>query len=107
MRCENLKRLEIPHGVEYIGEWCFSYSGIEEITLPSTLKKMGENIFKKCENLKTVYVEGGCTADVWNCGANSAEVLPVGKMIGGQFLQDLRRQKDVVIPEGVQEISTK
>ena len=43
--CENLKRIEIPSGVEYIGEKCFADSGIGEIMLPSTLKDIGEDAF--------------------------------------------------------------
>lgn len=35
--CKHLKNVEIPTGVECLGNCCFSQSGIEEITLPSTL----------------------------------------------------------------------
>lgn len=43
--CDDLKRVEIPNGVEHIGERCFSDSGIEEIALPSTLKMIDEDAF--------------------------------------------------------------
>ena len=39
--CKNLKSIDIPNGVEYIGEECFQKSRIKEITLPSTLKEIG------------------------------------------------------------------
>ena len=45
MWCKNLNRLEIPNGVEYIGEQCFRDSGVEEITLPSTLKGIDKDMF--------------------------------------------------------------
>ena len=61
--CENLKSVEIPHGVGYIGKNCFYNCRIKKITLPSTLKEIGEDAFKR-SNLKTVFVEEGCTLDV-------------------------------------------
>ena len=38
----------------------FENSKIEEITLPSTLRKIDSNAFKQCENLRTIYVKSGC-----------------------------------------------
>ena len=49
-------------------------------------------------------MEEGCTLDVKKYVADSMVVLPAGTMVGRQSLRDLRKQKDVVIPEGVQEI---
>ena len=72
--CENLKRVEIPNGVEYIGKQCFEGSGIEEIALPHTLKEIDENAFKECKNLKTVWIEEGCTLDVKKYVGDSVEV---------------------------------
>ena len=62
--CEDLKRVEIPNGVEYIGKECFSSSGIEEITFPGTLKGIDTDAFKNCVSLKTVWVEEGCQLKV-------------------------------------------
>ena len=50
--------------MEYIGRACFCFSGIEEITLPSTLKEIDEKAFEYCQRLKTIWVEEGCTLDV-------------------------------------------
>ena len=35
---------------------------------------------------------------------NSVAILPAQTMVGEDSLQDLRQQKDVAIPQGVQEI---
>ena len=43
--CKNLRSVEIPSGVEYIARGCFCFSGIKEITLPATLKEIGEDAF--------------------------------------------------------------
>ena len=76
--CERLRSVEIPHGVEYIGYLCFYESGIKEIRLSSTLKEMDENVFKAA-NLKTIWVEEGCTLDVRKYVGNSVKILLVNE----------------------------
>ena len=44
--CEGLKKLDLPEGLEYIGEGCFYGSGLEEITLPGTLRDVGEDALR-------------------------------------------------------------
>ena len=41
----------------------FQNTGIEEVTLPSTLRKIGKLTFNRCSSLKTVYVKRGCQAN--------------------------------------------
>lgn len=43
---------------------CFKNSGIEEIVLPSTLRKIDYRALIDCDCLQTVYVECGCRAGV-------------------------------------------
>lgn len=43
--CKNLKCVEIPNGVEYLGKECFSGSGTKEITLPETLREICAGAF--------------------------------------------------------------
>ena len=42
----------------------FQYCDFEEITLPSTLKEIGEKTFSRCDDLKTIRVKSGCAADL-------------------------------------------
>ena len=77
--------------------------GLEEITLPSTLEKLGDNTFCGCLRLKVVWVRDGCRVNVKRCVNDSVAVLPM-MMQGSLSLRDPRMQSDVVIPEGVQEI---
>ena len=42
----------------------FEKSGIEEITLPSTLKKIDRRTFLGCSSLRKIYVKNGCQADL-------------------------------------------
>ena len=60
--------------LEAIWEGCFCGSGIEEITLPDTVKEVGEGAFDNCSYLKVVWVEEGCVADVRRYVGDGVEV---------------------------------
>lgn len=60
--------------MEHIGKECFEGSGIEEITLPSTLKEIGEDTFDCCFDLRTVWVGKDCTLDVRKYVEDGVEV---------------------------------
>ena len=42
----------------------FYNSAMKEITLPSTLQKIGKWTFYWCNSLTTIYVKSGCKADL-------------------------------------------
>ena len=51
----NLKRLEIPEGVEYIGDEAFAYQrDLQELVLPSTLKEIANGAFYYALDLQAV-----------------------------------------------------
>ena len=52
--CPALRKIEIPAGVEAIGISAFDRSGLTEVTLPPTLKALGENAFRRCKDLRQV-----------------------------------------------------
>ena len=55
--CEKLKNIEIPEGVESIPKYAFyKATGLEELSVPSSLKEIGNNAFDGCENFKKVYL---------------------------------------------------
>lgn len=57
--CEQLTSIVIPEGVTYIGENAFAYSGLQQVSLPSTLKGLTYNSFFGCEELTAVtFVKG-------------------------------------------------
>lgn len=62
--CQYLKHIEVPRGVERIGDRCFQETDITEITLPGTLYEIGKDALRYCEKLKTVWVEEGCLLDI-------------------------------------------
>ena len=58
----------LNEGLETLSDDCsrgvFENSGLEEITLPSTLKKIDRHMFLGCSSLRTIYVKSGCQADL-------------------------------------------
>ena len=45
----------VPEGVTHVGNYAFYYrDSLESITLPSTLKALGNDMFSKCKSLKTI-----------------------------------------------------
>ena len=67
--CDTLKSVDLPKQLETIGGKAFANSGIEEITIPGTVKSI-ENIsnlnesgaFDECTSLKKVVIEEGTEA---------------------------------------------
>lgn len=103
--CDNLKSIQLPQRLEYVGENCFSYSGVRELTLPSLLEEARYNAFDNSCYLTKIYVEDGCKA-TFSCAniPGSVVIIPLSTKIGGVDIQDLRVLRDVVIPEGVERI---
>jgi len=48
----NLTTLLLPEGVTEIGSFAFAHLSLEQISLPSTLKKIGEGAFANCRKLQ-------------------------------------------------------
>ena len=57
--CENLKAIELPNGLEYIGVNCFSESELESIKIPPAVKTIEAWTFYQCESLKHVEFSEG------------------------------------------------
>ena len=57
-----LKHVVLPQGVTEIGAGALGSSGIEAITIPSTVKTIGDAAFGGCEALKAVTLPAGVTA---------------------------------------------
>ena len=74
--CSSLKEITLPEGLEEI-EWrAFSYSGLESIVIPDSVKKL--NGFSFCKKLKTVTIGRG----VQEIGESTSKVS-LGETKGG------------------------
>ena len=78
--CKNLQNITLPNSLESIGKRCFCDSEIKEITVLHAIKRIGECTFNVCSNLRTLWVEEGCTIKV--AGGNVV-VLPAHAVVGG------------------------
>lgn len=61
----------LNEGLERLGDYTFSGSAIENIILPSTLKKLEYNTFYDCKNLKSIEIPWGVEYIGWQCFQNS------------------------------------
>lgn len=51
--------IQIPSSIVSIGKYAFGTTAITEMEIPSTVKKVGSNVFMRCPNLKKVVINGG------------------------------------------------
>ncbi len=51
---KNVSEVEISEGVEQIESFAFGYCGATTVTLPSTIKKIGEYAFINCNSLRKI-----------------------------------------------------
>ena len=85
--CHSLRSLTLPEGVEEIGRAAFfDCTYLNELTLPSTMKKIADNGFAGCEKLGRMYV--------------NALVPPT---IEAKTFEDVNRATPVFVPKGTLE----
>ena len=51
--------MHFPKKLGKIGVGCFSYSGLEEVILPESVRKVGAGAFYRCEYLRSVQLNEG------------------------------------------------
>lgn len=54
----DLRRLELPHGLEVLGPYALCWTALEALTLPETLRSVGEGALTGCEELKHIRILG-------------------------------------------------
>lgn len=57
--CVNLRHIVLPASLEYIWQYGFVRSAIEEIVLPEKLRSIAPFTFKDCKNLRKVVCNAG------------------------------------------------
>ena len=50
------KKADIADGVTRIGNYAFSYTALDSVTIPDSVTSIGENAFSGCNNLGTVTI---------------------------------------------------
>jgi len=124
--------LRIPNDVTEIGAYAFANTGITSVTLPSSIKVIGDNAFSGCKTLakvnipegvtqigKSAFSNTGLTGDlripnsVTEIGSNAFENLAITsvslpssiKSIGARAFQGCKVLANVTVPSSVKDIS--
>ena len=102
--------IDIPEGVTIISDWCFlGCSSMESITLPSTIKQIGENAFMNCSALTSIDIPEGVTIiPKWcfnECKKLNSVTLPTTiKKIEGYAFYECNKVKTISIPNGCERL---
>ena len=57
--CKNLTEIDLPEGLSVMGSSAFSYSGLKDITIPGSVRKIQHFTFGRCSDLETVKIMPG------------------------------------------------
>lgn len=56
--CKNLKHIDLPDTLEYLGDCCFSHSGLTDLAFPNALKVVPSFCCAECSELETISFGG-------------------------------------------------
>ena len=56
---EQLERVELPQSLQYVGDYAFSRTSVEEFIAPASLLRIGESAFFNCKQLRRVRLNEG------------------------------------------------
>ena len=109
--CKNLRNINLPAGLTYIGERCFKDSALESIAIPARLNKIESSAFSECKCLNRVeFMEGRealGTADtgVWNtifqdCGIEEVVLPSTLREISPRVFVDCDALRTVLVARG-------
>ena len=54
--CKNLKQIDLPEALEYLGSFCFAKSGITELDFPNSLKSIPSFCCNGCSEMETISI---------------------------------------------------
>ena len=99
----------IPDSVKSIGNYAFQKSEIREITLPKNLETLGVECFDNCINLEKVTFQSSVeiipTAAFYGCEKLTELTLPDGlKEIGEEAFASLKNLEKLSLPETLEKI---
>jgi len=103
----NLINAHLPDGLQILGEEAFTHcDNLNSVTLPGSLKEIGDGVFSHSLNLKSVHVSEGLTKlgrdTFYSCRNLSILTLPSSLRIITSMAFSRTGIIDLVIPEGVE-----
>ena len=98
----NIQAIVIKNGVTDIGNCVFcGYTNLINITIPSTVKRLGDSAFGECSNLEFVDIQDLAS---W-CGMEFGWYMANPLSLDAILYVNGKKAVDLIIPEGVTEIS--
>ena len=73
--CEALHEAVLPEGLQYINQLAFQGSGLERVTIPASVREIGEEAFFECPQLRRVDVLGADTVICTNAFGSDYALL--------------------------------
>lgn len=107
---DRILTIVIEDGVTAIGDNAFGGIAIMSVTVPASVKSIGDGAFRECKNLNSVTVSEGVTAIGGNafrgCTALKSITLPAGiEQIGAGAFMDCNELKSVAFASGSKPVS--
>ena len=101
-KCEALTAIAFTESVKYIGANSFRESGLVTVTVPGTVKSVGDNAFYDCKSLEAVSVSAQMI------GKFAFSYTGVGRTLGSPVKQrpDYAKLTSVTLGSGVKEIGS-
>ena len=111
VKCETLRKVVFAEGskLQEVGWCCFDESGLEEITLPRALKKIGYEAFDECDRLKIIHLDAECEASLYEAEIPDSTIIDLLRDTAAFDIKllDLKNCKHVVVPDGVEKIGNR
>ena len=109
--CRGLQEIRLSENLQYIGDYAFRSTSLEEIILPESLREIGPNAFTYCNGLTEVTIPASVEimgSSVFRECKNLRSVTFFGtpQSIGIAIFQDCLVLQTVKLPDGFQSIST-
>lgn len=104
----SITQIQVPAGLQAIGEYSFSGTAIQQIDLPETLKKINGRAFANCTSLQSIFIPNSVSQwgdNIFNsCYWLSSVNIPTGvtSIPDGTFYNC--NLQEVVIPDNIKSI---
>ena len=108
--CSSLTAIELPKGIETIGEEAFlECTNLSSVYIPEGVTDIGGYAFNTCSSLKKVVIPEGITeiknSTFSNCSSMTEIILPSSlTLFGKDVFLNCSSLQSIVIPEGVTEL---
>lgn len=107
--CKNLKNIDLPNTLAYLGSGCFSGSGLEKFNCPNSLQVIPDCCFYRCEELRKVnlghQVKEIALLAFSNCFNLCNIVLPESLLELGKKCFESTKITTMIFPSNVQKVS--